>query len=71
MASLQNIGIYDSEQPYFPPFEFIKRELLFTAIDGLKYYPSAEARDIIIPLANSADKDIQSAAKRTLKALTK
>lgn len=69
--SAQDVGIYDSEQPYFPSLEFMKRELIFTAIDGLKYYPSAEVRDIIISLATSADKDIQSAAKRTLKALIK
>lgn len=67
----QDVGIYDSEQPYFPSLEFMKRELKFMAIDGLKYYPSAEAKDIITSLAASTDKDIKSAAKRTLKVLTK
>lgn len=69
--SAQDVGIYDSEKPYFPPLEFMKRELIFTAIAGLKYYPSAEVREIIVSFANSADKDIKSAAKRTLMALTK
>ena len=69
--SAQDVGIYDSEQPYFPSLEFMKRELTFTAIDGLKYYPSAEVRSIITSLATSADKDIKLAAKRTLIALTK
>ena len=69
--SAQDFGIYDSEEPYFPPLEFMKRELLFTAINGLKYYPSPEVREIITSLAASADKDIKSAAKRTLIALTK
>lgn len=69
--SAQDVGIYDSEQPYFPSLEFMKRELTFTAIDGLKYYPSAEVRGIIASLATSADKDIKLAAKRTLIALTK
>lgn len=68
--SAQAVGICDSEQPYFPSVEFMKRELTFTAIDGLKYYPSEEARNIVTALAASADKDIQLAAKRTLRALT-
>ena len=46
--------------------EFMKREVMFTAIYGLKYYPLEEVRNVITSLAISADKDIQSAAKRTL-----
>ena len=69
--SAQDVGIYDIEQPYFPSLEFMRRELLFTAINGLKYYPSAEAIDVITSLTTSPDKDIKSAAKRTLIALTK
>lgn len=69
--SAYDVGIHDDEQQYFPSLEFMKRELTFTAIYGLKYYPSEEVRDIIASLANSADKDIKLAAKRTLIALTK
>ena len=69
--SAQDVGIYDSEKPYFPSFEFMKRELTFTAIDGLKYYPSAEVMEIITSFANSTDKDIKAAAERTLTALNK
>lgn len=69
--SAQDVGIFDGEQQHFPSLEFIKRELKFTAINGLKYYPSEEVRNIVASLANSADKDIELAAKRTLKALTK
>ena len=65
----QDVGITESEKPYFPPFEFIKRELIFTAIAGLKYYPSAEALDIITALAADSDPDIKVAAQKTLKAL--
>ena len=67
----QDVGLKDSEKPYFPSLDYIKRELIFTAIDGLKYYPSPEVRDVITSFEASADKDIQSAAKRTLKVLTK
>ena len=69
--SAYDVGIYDDKQQYFPSFEFMKRELTFTAIYGLKYYPSEEASNIIMSLATSTDKDIKLAAKRTLIALTK
>ena len=69
--SAYDVGICDDKQQYFPSVEFMKRELTFTAIYGLKYYPSEEVRDIIASLETSADKDIKSAAKRTLIALTK
>ncbi len=69
--SAQDVGIYDREQPYFPSLEFMKRELTFTAIYGLKHYPTEEVKRVISSLAVSADKDLASAAKRTLAALTK
>lgn len=69
--SSQDVGICDSEQPYFPSLATIKRELTFTAIAGLKYYPSTEVRGIVESFATSADKDIQLAAKRTLSAMKK
>lgn len=52
----QDVGIRDDGQAYFPPLEFIKRELKFTAIEGLKNYPSAETIDVIASLAASADR---------------
>ncbi|MGN1155745.1 MAG: hypothetical protein ACI4TK_06175 [Agathobacter sp.] len=67
----QDVGAYNGEQACLPPLDFMKRELKFTAIEGLKYYPSAETTDVITFLAASADKDIEAAAKRTLKALMK
>lgn len=69
--SAQDVGIHDSEQLYFPSVESIKRELTFTAINGLKYYPSAEVIGVILSLTFNSDKDIKSAAKRSLMALTK
>lgn len=69
--SAYDVGIYDDKQQYFPSFEFMKRELTFTAIYGLKYYPSEEVKHVITSLAASTDKDIEAAAKRTLIALTK
>ena len=52
-----------------PPIEFMKRELKFTAIDGLKYFPSPEVVALIKSFIDSDDKDIQTAAKQTLKTL--
>ena len=67
----QDAGFYDDEALSYPPLDYMKRELVFTAIDGLKYYPSEEVRDIITSFATNADKSISAAAKRTLKVLTK
>lgn len=65
----QDVAISDDGKIYFPSLEFINRELKFTAIEGLKNYPSTETIDIISSLTNSADNDIKAAAKKTLKAL--
>lgn len=67
----QDVGICDDGKAYFPPLNFIKRELKFTAIEGLKNYPSEETINVIASLATSVDDDIKAAAKKTLKALTK
>ena len=67
--SAQDVGICDSEQPYFPSLESMKRELTFTAINRLKYYPSAETLNVITSFLSSPDKDIKLATKRTLSAL--
>ena len=67
----KDVGLYDNEKPYYPPLEFIKRELRFTAIDGLRHYPSDEVEDIIASLTNNADHDIRAAAKRAQRALSR
>ena len=69
--SARDVGIYDGKQPYFPSLESMRRELTFTAINGLRYYPCAETMNVITSFATDADKDIRSAAERTLTALTK
>lgn len=66
-----DVGICDDGKVYFPPLKFIKRELKFTAIEGLKNYPSEETINVIASLAASEDNDIKTAAKRTLKVLFK
>ena len=44
---------------------FIRRQLLFTALDGLKYYPSQETIKLIERYVDNEDTDINSIAKRT------
>lgn len=67
----QDVGICDDGKKYLPPLEFIKRELKFTAIEGLKNYPSAETSNVIALLSTDKDNDIRVAAKKTLKFLSK
>lgn len=50
-------------------FEHIRRELQFTAINGLRYYPSKETYDTIVSFLDSSDEDICAAARKTLKSL--
>ena len=65
-----DVGIYDGgDVPFYPPLEAIKRELRFTAINGLKYFPTSEAIAVIKSFAASADQDIRTAANKTLEAL--
>ena len=45
----------------------IRRELKFTAIEGLKYYPTERNTALIRSYTNDSDKDISMAAKKTSK----
>lgn len=67
----QDVGIDNIEKPYYPSFESIKRDLIFTAIEGLKYYSSEETVNIIKVFADDPDQDIKMAAQKSLKFLMK
>lgn len=69
--SAQDVGLGECNDNCFPPLSFMKRELRFTAIDGLKYFPSAETREVIMKYTAYSDSDIKAAAKRTLKRLNR
>lgn len=66
-----DIGLMESEEEYFPPLSFIKRELRFTAIESLKYYPSLEIYEIIKKYTDESDCDIRAIAKKTLRQIEK
>ena len=46
---------------------FLRRKLVLRALNGLKYYPSEDVINAVLPFANDSDADICAAAKKTLK----
>lgn len=60
----ESVGLPPEEEHRFP---FIRRELKFTAIEGLKYYPTERNIALIRSYTNDPDKDISMAAKKTSK----
>lgn len=61
------LGLPDQDTNYYPPASFIKRELLFTAIACLKYYPSDVAYSKLSSYSNIDDKDVRLAVNKTLR----
>ncbi len=68
--SVQDVGINENDE-YYPPFGVIKRDLRFTAINALKYYPSDDTIEIIRKYVDNSDPNISAAARRTLKVIAK
>lgn len=52
-------------------FEKICRELIFTALGGLKYYPSAKNMDLLRNYTAQDDADIRAAAKKSIEYMQK
>lgn len=52
-------------------FEKICRELMFTALGGLKYYPSAKNIDLLRDYVVHDDADIRAAAKKSIEYMQK
>lgn len=67
----ESVGIEESEKKIYPSLEFIKRELKFTALAGLKYYPTKEVVETILQYVDDVDEDLRIVAKKTLKVLEK
>lgn len=62
----QDVEISEYGEKLLPPIAFMTRELRFTAIHGLKYYPSDDTIAIIKQYVNTSDPDIRAVAQRTL-----
>ncbi len=60
------LGIDDSGD-YYPPMNFIQRELKFSSIYGFRYYPTQDVLNILDDFSNSSDPDIKDATRKTLK----
>lgn len=67
----ESVGIEESEKKYYPSLESIKRDLKFTALAGLKYYPTEEVVETILQYVFDVDEDLRIMAKKTLKVLEK
>lgn len=67
----ESVGIEENEKKFYPSLESIKRELKFTALDGLKYYPTDDVFKIVQKYTGDADDDIGMLAKKSLKVLEK
>lgn len=63
----RDVGLPENNEGYAPPFEFILRELRFTGIYGLRYYPTCEAINALKAYSLEEDADISNAAKKILK----
>ena len=63
----QDVGLEKGAENFFPPFSFIRREINFTVIACLKYYPSKEAVGILECYADTDNKDVKSAVEKVLK----
>lgn len=53
----------------YQSLEYVKREIKFTAIRGLKFYPTTEIKALLETFTTCEDADIRLAAKKTLKAI--
>lgn len=67
--TLENVGLGDNEDGFYPNLNSIRRELKFTALEGLKYFPSVDIMELVKPYAINEDPDIKVAAKKTLKVI--
>ena len=63
----ESVGLPADADGYYPPLNFIKRQIKFSAIAGLKYYPCDKVKKLLTECSADADKDIAQAAKKVVK----
>ncbi len=61
----------NDDRRYYPSLESKKRELKFTAISGLKYYNTPNAKAVLDRFVTSDDKDFREAAEKSLAFMVK
>lgn len=62
----EELGLVDISKAYYPSYEDISRELIFTALSCLKYYNSISVASTIQKYANSKDEDVRKCALKSL-----
>lgn len=63
----ESVGLPADADGYYPSLDFIKRQIKFSAIAGLKYYPCDKVKKLLTECSADADKDIAQAAKKVMK----
>ena len=63
----ESVGLPADTEGYYLSLDFIKRQVKFSAIAGLKYYPCDKVKKLMIGCSVDADKDIAQAAKKVMK----
>ena len=64
--SASDVGLKGNGEAYFPPLSGIKRELRFTALAGLKYYPSSETVQLLQHYTLDENPNVSAAAQKSL-----
>lgn len=60
------LGIDNSDE-YYPSIKFIQRELKFSCIYGLRFYPSQNTLKVLGDFLDTNDTDIKEATRKTIK----
>ncbi len=62
----ESVGLPPNAENYYPSLSYIRQQLRFTAIYCLKYYPSGNTRKLLNKCIADTDKEIASAARKSL-----
>ena len=68
--SSESVGMEDDPEMYCPPLSGIQKELLFSAIYGLRYYPTHQNVELLKKFINNENVDVSIAAKKSISAMT-
>lgn len=67
----EDVGLNEDFDNVYPSLSTIRMDAKFTAIKGLRYFPSEDTRVIIMGYINDSNSDIRDLAKKTLKVIEK
>lgn len=68
--SLEDVGLPDDNETYYPSFETITRQLKFIVINSLKYYSTKDVLDFLFTFSSN-DPDLDICIKRTIAYISK